>query len=123
MIDAIVFITSFGTDIGSLVAMQFQHIGNTLQMAVALTPPDVSPLPRTTKADGNFIQRALTVVFTIIGAIAVIMIVIGGIKFSGSQGEPQGVAKAKSTIIYAVIGLIVSILAVTIVNFVLGRVA
>lgn len=87
-----------------------------------LTPPDVSPLPRTTNADSAFIQRALNVVFVIIGAVAVLMVVIGGIKFAGSQGDPQGVAKAKNTIIYAIVGLIVAILATVIVDLVFGRI-
>jgi hypothetical protein len=51
------------------------------------------------------------------------MVVIGGINYSGSQGDPQGVSKAKGMILYAIIGLIISILATAIVSFVFGRVA
>ncbi len=88
-----------------------------------LTPPDISPLERqSTNADGAFIQRALSVVFVVIGAISVMMIVIGGIKFAGSQGDPQGVSKAKNTVIYAIVGLVVAILATVIVDLVIGRV-
>lgn len=105
-----------GAQIGS-------HLGHVVQFAQLLTPPDVGPLPKTTNADGAFIQRALSVVFVVIGAISVMMIVIGGIKFAGSQGDPQGVAKARGTIIYAIIGLIVAILATVIVDLVVSRVA
>jgi hypothetical protein len=87
-----------------------------------VSPPDISPLPQTT-ADSIRIRTVLTIVFTTLGAISVLMIVIGGIKYSGSQGDPQGISKAKGTIIYAIVGLIVAIMAVSIVDFVLGRVA
>lgn len=68
----------------------------------------------------------ITVVFTkvvntilyVLGAIAVIMIVIGGIRYVTSGGDASGVTAAKNTILYAVIGLIVAILAYAIVNFV-----
>ncbi len=83
---------------------------------------DTKALPRV-DADQGQIEVILNVIFAITGAIAVMMVVIGGIKFAGSQGEPQGVAKAKATIIYALVGLLVSIFAVVIVDFVFGRVA
>lgn len=68
------------------------------------------------------VKAILTVVFTITGALAVLFFVIGGMRYISSQGEPQEIAKAKSTLIYAIIGLLVSILAVSIVGFVLGKV-
>lgn len=94
-----------------------------LSLLAQISPPDVAPLPRTTQADQALVQRVLTIVFTVLGAISVMMIVIGGIKYAGSQGDPQGTAKAKGTIIYAIIGLIVAILATAIVDLVLTRVA
>ncbi len=54
----------------------------------------------------------------ILGIIAVIMIVIGGIRYVVSNGDSSAVAGAKNTILYAVIGLVVAILAYAIVNFV-----
>ncbi len=55
---------------------------------------------------------------TVLGAVAVIMIVIGGIKYTISQGDSSAVTSAKNTILYAVIGLIVAILATVIIGFV-----
>lgn len=83
---------------------------------------DASPLPQDSTADQSFIQAGLDIIFTILGAVAVMMMVIGGIKYAGSQGDPSGVSKAKATMIYAVIGLIIAILAVVIVDFVFGRI-
>lgn len=55
----------------------------------------------------------------ILGAIAVIMIVIGGFKFVTSGGDTNAVASAKNTIIYALVGLVVVALAQVIVHYVL----
>lgn len=51
----------------------------------------------------------------ILGGIAVIMIVIGGIKFATSQGDSGAIASAKKTILFSVIGLVVAILSSAIV--------
>lgn len=56
-----------------------------------------------------------------IGAAAVIMIIIGGIRYVTSNGESSGISGAKNTILYAVVGLIVAILAYAIVNFVIDQ--
>ena len=66
------------------------------------------------------IKLILNAVFGIIGVIAVIMIILGGISYATSQGDPGKVKKGKDTILYGVIGLIVALLAFAIVNFVLG---
>ena len=55
-----------------------------------------------------------------VAIIAVIVIIIGGINYTMSQGDPQKTKKAKDTILYGVIGLIISLLAFAIVNFVLN---
>jgi hypothetical protein len=90
------------------------------QTPPAITPPDISPLPKTS-ADPNRIKAVLQLIFGVLGAVAVLMIVIGGIKYSSSQGDPQGVSKAKGTVIYAIVGLVIAILATAIVDFVMGR--
>ena len=56
----------------------------------------------------------------VIGIIAVIMIIIGGVNYTMSQGDSTKVQKAKNTILYGIIGLVVVLLAFAIVNFVLG---
>jgi hypothetical protein len=77
------------------------------------------------KAQGtdNFSSLVKTVVNTmlfILGAIAVIMIVIGGIRYTLSGGDASNTKAAKDTILYAVIGLVVAVMAYAIVNFVIG---
>ena len=56
----------------------------------------------------------------VIGAISVIVIIVGAIRYVTSGGEQAAVTGAKNTILYAVIGLIVAFMAYAIVNFVTG---
>lgn len=64
------------------------------------------------------IKNVVNVLLFLLGAIAVIMIIIGGIRYATSNGDSGAIKGAKDTILYAVIGLIVAILAYAIVNFV-----
>ncbi|HEV7951892.1 MAG TPA: pilin [Candidatus Saccharimonadales bacterium] len=54
-----------------------------------------------------------------IGAISVIMIIIGGLRYVVSGGDSSNITAAKNTILYAVVGLVVALLAYAIINFVL----
>ena len=56
----------------------------------------------------------------IIGAISVIMLIIGGIRYTTSNGDQQAVQNAKNTILYAVVGLVIAILAFAAINFVIS---
>lgn len=68
---------------------------------------------------GNTIINIINVVISVIGIVAVIAIIIGGVQYMTSTGDPGKIKKAKDTIMYAVIGLIIVILAAVIVNFVI----
>ena len=57
----------------------------------------------------------------ILGAVAVIMIIVGGIRYATSNGDQSAVKGAKDTILYAVVGLIVALVAYAIVNFVINQ--
>lgn len=82
------------------------------------TPPN--SLPRV-EAGSSQIETVLQVVFIIAGVVSVFMITIAGLNYVISSGDPQKTAKAKDTILYAVIGLVISVLSFTIVRFVIGR--
>lgn len=74
--------------------------------------------------EGNLniiIGNVINILLFIIGVVSVIMIIIGGINYTLSQGDSGKVKSAKDTILYAVIGLVVALLAYAIVNFVLGQ--
>ena len=77
--------------------------------------------------DGNstdlpsFITNIVNILLFLAGAVAVIVIIIGGIRYVMSSGDAGQVQSAKNTILYAVIGLIVVIMAYAIVNFVINQ--
>lgn len=59
----------------------------------------------------------------LVGVIAVLMLVWGGFNYLTSAGNPEATKKAKQTITYAIIGIIIIALAYTLVNFVTDSVA
>ena len=65
-------------------------------------------------------QTITNVLLFIVGAVSVIMLIIGGIRYTISGGDSTAVTSAKNTILYAVVGIIVSLLAFALVNFVIG---
>jgi len=65
------------------------------------------------------VTNIINLIIFVVGVVAVIMLVIGGVQYTMSQGDATQVKKAKDTILYAIIGLVVAILAFAIVNFVL----
>ena len=65
------------------------------------------------------VQLIINMIIFVVGLVAVVMVIIGGIQYSTSQGDSAKVKKAKDTIMYGIIGLVVAILAFAIVNFVL----
>jgi len=69
---------------------------------------------------GDRIKTLVNVMLYLLGAIAVVMIVIGGIRYTTSNGDTGNIKTAKDTILYAVIGLVIAIMAYAIVNFVVG---
>jgi hypothetical protein len=64
----------------------------------------------------------VNVLLFLIGAISVIMLIYGGIRYTTSGGNSASVTAAKNTIMYAIIGLIIAFLAFAVVNWVLGAV-
>lgn len=67
------------------------------------------------------IQTILGVVFGIVGALAFVMLVISGFRYIIAAGDPNNISKAKSGIIYALVGLLIAVTAEAIVAFVLDR--
>ena len=72
----------------------------------------------------NQILKTVVNIFSIIvGVVAVVMIIVGGLKYITAGGEAGNISSAKNTIIYAIVGLVIVALAQFIVHFVLGKVA
>ena len=75
------------------------------------------------KSDGlpNILKNATNIVLFIAGALAVIMIIYGAIRFMTAHGNEKQVESARLIVTYSVIGLIIAILAYALVNFVLSN--
>jgi len=66
-------------------------------------------------------QTIINTMLQILGILAVIMIIVGGIRYTVSNGDASRVKAAKDTVTYAVVGLVVALLSYAIVNFVIGK--
>lgn len=69
----------------------------------------------------SLLQNLTNALLFLVGAISVIMIIIGGIRFILSQGDPQASANARNTVLYSIIGVVVAVAAWGILNWVLGK--
>lgn len=79
----------------------------------------IGPLPNVA-AEESRIDDIFTLVIGIFAAVALLMIVIGGINYILSGGDPSKAGRAKNTIIYALVGLVIAMSAYAIVAFVIG---
>lgn len=79
-----------------------------------------SEQPAVLFGNAGVFSEITNVLLFVVGAIAVIMIVVGGLRYVLSGGDAKQVEAAKNTILYAIIGIIVAILAYAAVNFVVG---
>ena len=69
----------------------------------------------------NIVKVVLSLLSFIAGIIAVIMLIVGGLKYVTSQGDGNAAASARNTILYAIIGLVIVVFAQIIVRFVLSE--
>lgn len=78
-------------------------------------------LPNVTANQGR-IDDIMGVVFSVMGSVAVLIIVLAGLKYITSKGEPQEMAQAKNALIYALVGLAIIIMSYAIVVFVINNI-
>ena len=65
------------------------------------------------------VTSIINAVIGVLGLVCVVVMIIGGVNYMTSSGDAAKVKKAKDTILYGVIGLVVCVLAFAIVNFVI----
>jgi hypothetical protein len=85
------------------------------------TDPNSTICKNSNQEIGPVVTTVINVLLFIVGVISVIMIIIGGIMYSTSAGDSGAVTKAKNTIMFAVVGLVVAFLAFAIVNWVIDQ--
>jgi len=86
-------------------------------LATAISP---GSLPQG-NIDKNTVPNILQIVFGIIGALALTMITVSGLRYILSAGNPDRASRARNGIIYALVGLAIAISAEAIVTFVGSR--
>ena len=92
---------------------------NIYHTIVAVIDTNSLPKPDTTQT----IQNITNIVFALIGSLALLIIVLAGLRYITARGDPNGVSQARQAILYAVIGLIVAVAAYAIVTFVVKGLA
>lgn len=80
----------------------------------------VDNIPKVTVGD-NTIAAALNATFIAVGAISMLFLLIGAVRYVTSNGDQSQITQAKNTLLYAVVGIVVSLSAFTIVQFALGQ--
>ena len=91
---------------------------------ITITPKDLHlENGGATDIHSSQIEQLLMQVYIVAGVVAIIVIIIGGIRYSTSAGDSSQIQSAKNTIMYAVIGLVVVIAAAAISDFVIKNVA
>lgn len=78
------------------------------------------PLPKPGTEDTGLLEVILNWAFAITAAVGVLIIVVAGVRFILSRGDPQTTVKARNTILYVAIGLIVMSLTYAIVSITLN---
>lgn len=69
----------------------------------------------------HLLSIVIQILSIVVGVAAVIMIIVGGLRFITSGGDSSNAASARNTILYAIIGLVIAVLAQVLVHFVLER--
>ena len=69
----------------------------------------------------SLVKQFVNIFLFAVGALSVIMLIWGGIRYTTSAGDSNKVTSAKNTVLYAIVGLVVSILAWDIVNMVIDK--
>ncbi len=68
---------------------------------------------------GGIFQTIANTLIFLVGAIAVLFLIVGGLRYAVSNGDPKNVEAAKNTITYAIVGIVVAILSFAAVQFVI----
>jgi len=114
----IVPVLAFGVSLVSPVVSQVSAQESSVQKGIDASKG--TGVPGELFGDGSIFTTIVNILLFLIGAISVIMLIIGGIKYTVSGGDSGQITSAKNTILYAIIGLVVAFLAFAVVNWVLG---
>lgn len=72
--------------------------------------------------ESGVLRKVLLMISYVAGVAAVIMVLLGGLKFITANGDPNSITSARNTVLYALIGVVVFLLSQIIVRFVISSV-
>ena len=106
------------------VGVAVSPVASAVDIYQACKPGDTSVVCQAKNETGaeDLVKNIINILLTVASVVAVIMIIVGGIRYATSNGDSNNVTAAKNTIMYAVIGLVIAIFAYAIVNFVLTQI-
>lgn len=111
------------TGLGALLCLSTSRVlASALSVQEGAEAARADGMPAELIGDNGVFSRLTNTILLVVGLISVIMLVYGGLRYILSGGDSKKVTDAKNTILYAIIGLIISLLAFAIVNFVLNSV-
>jgi hypothetical protein len=114
----------------SPIAVLAQDAGDPLKEACSRPNAASSDVCRTYRNDAKgdkilgpngIVTKIIQTLVFVVAAITVIAVIVGGLQYVLSGGDPNGTKQAKDTILYALIGLVVALFAQVIVSFVLSK--
>lgn len=69
----------------------------------------------------SLIEKITNAILGLVGVVAVLFLIIGGFQYIVSAGNPEAIEKAKNTILYAIIGIVVCLLSYAVVSFIIAQ--
>ena len=111
------------TGLGALLCLSTSRVlASALSVQEGAEAARADGMPAELIGDNGVFSRLTNTILLVVGLISVIMLVYGGLRYILSGGDSKKVTDAKNTVLYAIIGLIISLLSYAIVKFVLNSV-
>ena len=111
------------TGVGALLCLTTSRVlASALSVQEGADAARADVMPTELIGDNGVFNRLTSTILLIVGFISVIMLVYGGLRYILSGGDSKKVTDAKNTVLYAIIGLIISLLSYAIIKFVLHSV-
>lgn len=118
----IIFLALMSLGVASVLSLSVASSNAFAQVSSGINAATTDEMKNKQIDGSNGVIRIVSnILIWVVGIVAVIMIVWSGFKYITTAGDASKVASAKSSLIYAIVGLIIAILAYAIVNFVMER--
>lgn len=68
----------------------------------------------------TIVEGVVNILLYVVGVAAVVMLIVGGLRYITSNGDAQAASSARNTVLYSIIGLIAAIIAYAVINWIIG---